>query len=196
MPTNAHRVAEAYVHFLECFRIATLNIQRAYMHLPIAGSALPIYRERVYCYELYHQLRLSWRDHDGYSLGGEVDKTHHPIMRGPDIDRVKPDLLVHRPGDMDGNLIVIEVKPVIAKKAGIEKDLRTLTAFLRRGQYHNAVYLVYGDEPRALNTFKKRARSLQERDSENRIDLNSIALFWHRLSGQPAEQMGWDGAND
>ena len=37
---------------------ATAAIGEEYFRLPIHGSD-PAYRERVYCYELYHQTRLS-----------------------------------------------------------------------------------------------------------------------------------------
>ncbi len=189
---NSNERAESFRHFATCFRKATQNISQVYMHLPIAGSPLPVYRERVYCYELYHQLRLSWDDYGGYSLGGEVDKTHHPIMRDPGLERAKPDLLVHKPGDMDGNLVVIEVKPVVAKKTGIEKDLRTLAAFLHHGRYHKAIYLVYGDKPGALGTFRRAAGTLQKRDAECRNELDKIILYWHRSAGSQAEQADWD----
>ena len=191
MLNNPHDDAEIYGHFIKCLRAATQKIQRAYMFLPVAGSVRPFYRERVYCYELYHQLRLSWGEDRGYSLGGEVDKTLHTLMRGLDIDNTKPDLLVHRPGEMGGNLIVIEVKPITAKKLGIRKDLRTLTAFLRRGQYHHAIYLVYGDNPQVFISFLEKARKLQEEDIEGRIDLNAITLYWHRLPKHPVEQIEW-----
>jgi hypothetical protein len=188
---NPNNEAETFNHFIECLRNATHNIQHAYMFLPIAGSVLPIYRERVYCYELYHQLRLTWGEYSGYSLGGEVDKTHHPLMHGLDIDNTKPDLLVHRPGDMGGNLIVIEVKPVIATAAGIRKDLRTLTAFLNRGHYHHAIYLVYGENQQAFTRFVRKARKLQEDDVDGRINLDAITLFWHQSPHQPAECIQW-----
>jgi hypothetical protein len=38
---------------------ATASIGREYFLLPIHGAP-PVYRERVYCYELYHQMRLLW----------------------------------------------------------------------------------------------------------------------------------------
>lgn len=34
---------------------ATKAIEGGYFHLALAGGT-PVYRERVYCYELYHQL--------------------------------------------------------------------------------------------------------------------------------------------
>ncbi len=73
--------------FLRYFNAATTAIGNDYMLLPIAGAPLPIYRERVYCYELYHQLRVEMdrnqeRVDFPYSLGGEIDKRAHPVMRG------------------------------------------------------------------------------------------------------------------
>ena len=35
---------------------ATRSIEAEYFHLSIDGGG-PVYRERVYCYELYHQMR-------------------------------------------------------------------------------------------------------------------------------------------
>ncbi len=114
------------------------------MLFPVAGMPNPIYRERVYCYELYHQLRVATGDDYDYSLGGEVDKARHPILSELSLDNTKPDMLVHRPGDMSGNLVVIEVKAVNAKGKQIRKDLRNLTSFVTKGQYFQAIYLIYG----------------------------------------------------
>jgi hypothetical protein len=196
MPNELPNDVEAYNHFVQSLRTATQSIQAGYMLLPIAGQVLPVYRERVYCYELYHQLRLNWGAYRGYSLGGEVDKTHHPLFQDPEIRNAKPDLLVHRPGDMGGNLIIIEVKPVTAKKSGIRKDLRTLTAFRHpeKGKYHSAIYLVYGGNSSALQAFLRKSRVIQEEDVDDKVALNAITLFWHCLPGHPAEQIGWSSA--
>lgn len=45
--------------FVKILRKATANIPPEYFQLPIAGREDPIYRERVYCYELYHQMRYA-----------------------------------------------------------------------------------------------------------------------------------------
>lgn len=108
-----------FKRFLQCLSRATPGICDKYMLLPIDGLPLPIYRERVYCYELYHQLRLRMGDDFGYYLGGEVDKLNHPRMLHPTLQRAKPDLLVHDPGRMEGNLVVMEVKPVKSRVAKI-----------------------------------------------------------------------------
>ena len=82
-------------------------------------------------------------DDFAFSLGGEVDKRSHPVMQGVDITDTKPDILVHTPGNMGGNLIIIEVKPINAARNDIRKDLRTLTAFQRNGEYYKSLYLIY-----------------------------------------------------
>ena len=40
---------------------ATAGIRDEYFMLPIRGGNT-LFRERVYCYELYHQLRKRWPD--------------------------------------------------------------------------------------------------------------------------------------
>lgn len=57
-------------------------------------------------------MRLRWPKECPYSLCGEVDKAGHPLIRGHGLDHLKPDFLVHDPGDLDENLVVIEVKPI------------------------------------------------------------------------------------
>ena len=61
---------------------ATAAIADEYFLLPGANhdgrATLVKYRERVYAYELYHQLRCNWQRWP-FSLGGEIDKTQHPV---------------------------------------------------------------------------------------------------------------------
>lgn len=58
---------------------STTHIDGLYMRLPVDGGEGQ-YRERVYCYELYHQMRSRWPSPCDYSLNGEVDKRGHPII--------------------------------------------------------------------------------------------------------------------
>lgn len=124
---------------------ATASIQDGYFHLQV-DSGDPIYRERVYCYELYHQMRLLWPEDSDFYLNGEIDKSAHPILRKLGADHVKPDLLVHRPGYMSGNHAVIEVKASTANPRGIRKDLMNLALFRDQVGYQRAIYLIYGYE--------------------------------------------------
>jgi hypothetical protein len=188
---EANSPHDEFGSFLEYLKAATEKIDAEYFLLPIAGLPLPVYRERVYCYELYHQLRLIMvEDAFNYSLSGEVDKSAHPKMRGRDITDSKPDLLVHTPGQMEGNLVIIEVKPITANRSGIRKDLRTLTAFRRIG-YHWAIYLIFGDDERGIDRIISTAHSLQDADREERIDLNLISLLWHYSPGKQVISVPW-----
>lgn len=178
--------------FINCLSNATAEVPVAYMQLPVAGEKSPIFRERVYCYELYHQLRLLVGNDFGYNVGGEVDKRGHRFMNAPGIRNTKPDLLVHRPGYMVGNLIVIEVKPVsVTHRTQIRKDLQTLTAYRQNGSYRAAIYLIYGDMPQRLQAIIHKAHQLEQDALDPPIDLSLIDLYWHRRAGDPAEHHLW-----
>lgn len=178
--------------FLRAFESATKSITSKYMQLPVAGAENPIYRERVYCYELYHCLRKEMGDLDNfqYFLCGEVDKSGHPLIRGNILDKSKPDFLVHKPGHMDKNLVVIEVKPINTTPSAIVKDLRCLTAFRRQANYFHSIYLIYGEEQNKFARIKERAHSLETR-SGGEIDLSLISLYSHRAANCFAERHSW-----
>src|SRR5258708_10818027 len=129
---------------------STAEIEAGYFQLRVAGGDAPIYRERVYCYELYHQMRLCWpREGCPFVLNGEVDKGGHPILGPKGLGGI-PDFLVHRPGDMNGNHAIIEVKAPFARDHQIEIDLHKLTRFTNEVGYERAIYLVYGTEAQEL----------------------------------------------
>lgn len=58
---------------------ATRDIAPEYFRLNINGGD-PVYRERVYCNELYHQMRVRWPYDTAYCLNGEIAKAAHPIL--------------------------------------------------------------------------------------------------------------------
>jgi hypothetical protein len=72
---------------------ASAAVHQNYFRLPVKGTS-PAYRERVYCYELYHQMRLRWpypcAPDFPYWLNGEIDKRGNPKFK-----KGVPDFLVH-----------------------------------------------------------------------------------------------------
>jgi hypothetical protein len=179
-------------YYLETFNKylekATEAITESYFELPVDGSPDPIYRERVYCYELYHQLRLQIPGDCPYSLGGEVDKTAHPKIKNmKGIANTTPDLLFHKPGSMAGNLVIIEVKPCTRSKRAFKDDLNKLSLYLKKARYKQGILLVYGEDNSKLESLAEDKTILIK---YNRI-LNRIKLYWHEIYRRPAIQLEW-----
>ncbi len=170
----------------EILHKATAAIGNDYFCLSIHGHN-SVYRERVYCYELYHQMRRLWPDDSPYRLNGEVDKSAHPYFQGPDLGKPKPDLLVHQPGTGRYYHAVIEVKSVDGQD--IQKDLETLSLFrtgFRTGLpgYERAIYLIYGDGDRA-DTALARIRKC----AANIAHLAAIELWLHSATQVSARRV-------
>ncbi|WP_398473307.1 methionyl-tRNA formyltransferase-like protein [Tardiphaga sp.] len=162
----------------EVFTAATRDVGSEYFQLKIDGGD-PIYRERVYCYELYHRMRVRWPESTEYYLNGEVDKAAHPILRRMGVGREKPDLLVHKPGYMSGNFAIIEVKSARSDNAGIYKDLCTLRLFLAQVGYRRAIYLHFGfDNDDIVSRVEQIASSFEK--------LPPIELWVHSRPGEAA----------
>jgi len=148
---------------------ATRAISNQYFKLPIFGGP-PVWRERVYCYELYHQMRVRWPEDCPFVLTGEVDKRAHPIFNWLEARQAIPDLLIHAPGNMAQNFAVIEVKSQQATLAGIRKDVATLQEFIEKIGYIRAIYMVFGpDLPEGFNDIPE-----------------CIEIWHHREIGTPA----------
>ncbi|WFU62738.1 hypothetical protein [Bradyrhizobium brasilense] len=75
---------------------AAAAIEPGYFRLSIHGG-LPVYRERVYCNELYHQMRKRWPGLSPFLLNGEGRQGGPSVLMELGPDGCKPDLLVHRP---------------------------------------------------------------------------------------------------
>lgn len=175
---------------------ATAGIGQQFILLPIHGQPAA-FRERVYCYELYHQLRKDWPWDSPFELNGEVDKAGHLHLRQWNADNCKPDFLIHTPGDMQGNFAVLEVKPCQASARAIRKDLSTLALFSTDDiGYKRAIYLIYGERPaqqldaksnevKELKRVLKETRQAKEIGDKQVQDLASInATLEERLKEQ------------
>lgn len=171
------------VELTNILREATRLIAAGFFRLPIAGGS-PVYRERVYCYELYHQMRILWPDACPFCLNGEVDKRGHALMERFGAARAVPDLLVHGPGDMSRNHGIIEVKKSELTLEGLRKDVETFATFLADGVgYERGIYLVFGE--RIAN---RRREQMREEVSRLRPRL-PIELWHHARVGEPATQI-------
>jgi hypothetical protein len=158
---------------------ATSAIPAEYFQLAIHGGQ-PVYRERVYCYELYHQMRRIWPHACPYWLNGEIDKQGHRLLAQRGAARFKPDFLVHTPGDMAGNYAIMEVKPLGANSDDIHNDLYKLSLFISGVEYRRAIYLFYGygEDGGTMDRVRQAYARLD--------DPRTIEIWLHAAPGQPA----------
>jgi len=115
------------------------------------------------------------------------------LIRGDELDRKKPDFLVHEPGVMEHNYLIIEVKPSNADRKGVEKDLKTLTAFRTKGGYSKAIFLIYGGPNSNLEKIKTTSKNIfAEINNNEKINLNLIELWHHPNPGEQAYLVNWE----
>ena len=140
---------------LKLIETAMLHVRENYFQITLpskAGRKLVKRRERVYCYELYHQMRCLQdgdcnRNEQDFKLGeqviinGEIDKRNHPII----VQGFNPDFVIHKQGWMTDNLCVIEVKTDLTLD-GIRKDFNTITCMLNCYKYKLGVFIITGVE--------------------------------------------------
>ena len=178
--------------FQESLQWATKRMEQYYFKIAMAKSRGHFFRERVYCYELYHLLRLGLQCFP-YTLQGEMDKRGQPIIHQK-IGAVKPDFILHEQGTMENNLAVMEVKPLNnARGSQLKKDLNTLTRFLDLG-YYRAIHLIYGSLSRDDGGISKIIRIYREYMTPTRLNTyqGKLLLYWHRTSGEPAIIYDWE----
>lgn len=123
---------------------ALKNVDQSYYKIPTTYDLEGIVRERVFCYEFYHQLRcLAERDSNiNIKINGEIDKKGHKLFHKD--DRKNPDFVFHIPGTMKGNLIIVEVKGNMdTSEDGCIKDFKTLRIFLEKYQYQIGIFILY-----------------------------------------------------
>lgn len=119
---------------------AAEQVTKNYLKLTTTYESSGIVRERIFCYELYHQLRIKLGNDHQLTLSGEIDKRGHLDFK--EEDRKNPDFLFHIPGQHKGNTIIIEVKGNL-DTGGIIKDFETINTFISSYQYQVGVFLLY-----------------------------------------------------
>jgi hypothetical protein len=149
---------------------AIVKIQPSYFRVPRYGLEAA-WRERAYCYELYHLLRCQLPEDFPYTLHGEIDKIGHGaiVQHFGKMKRPNPDFILHNPGDMSdkANLVVVEVKRSDAELKLIKQDLWKIRKFIKHVGYQRGVMLFFG-----------------EQTPPDLFHLGGIEAIWHRVVGQ------------
>ena len=132
--------------FVEMIEDSLENVGDEYYKITTTYESSGIVRERVFCYELYHQMRLvqSARGLTDVQIHGEIDKSGHVAFDRN--ARKNPDFVFHIPGMMQGNAIVVEVKGKLegTYQEGVYKDIVTLSKFTNnKHYYHSGILIIY-----------------------------------------------------
>lgn len=159
--------------------------------------------ERPYAYEFYHQMRKCWPRDCCLIISGEVSKAGLPDFENLDTGKPIPDFLIHRPGTMDDNYAIIEVKSQKADKKRIYRDVKKLLTFKYKIRYRRMIYLFFGKKlPEKKNKFSKyiqegidcwwREPANKDLVENSRFEQSEkeaafIELWWHVSPHEPAE---------
>lgn len=165
--------------FRESLLISTRNVRDEYFNFRMAEVTEPRHLERVYCYELYHQLRNVLPSDFPFLVQNEIDKSNHPVIDG----KPKPDFLFHIPERMDNesNLVIIEVKRESQTIAAIAQDLEKLIEFTNDYHYHMGIALIFGN----ISELKKSNIILKYKQvCEGHFD--KVKLYFHNEVGTPS----------
>ena len=173
--------------FVEMIKGSLDNVGDEYYKITTTYESSGIVRERVFCYELYHQMRLvqSERGLTDVQIHGEIDKSGHIAFDRN--SRKNPDFVFHIPGMMQGNAIVVEVKGKIEGnyQEGIDKDIVTLSKFTdNKHYYHSGVLIIYNytyDE-----FLRKIGEFLKNRLQENKVSTDKIIIICKKSKSIPS----------
>ena len=174
--------SEAAEVFLRVIVDAAAALHPEYVEHPYVARGLRAdrrARERIYCYELYHQVRLLMEKSNdpatkaalahGYVLNAEVDKRLSYLPT-----RTIPDLLWHVPGAKD-NAVVVEVKRAGVTLKTLQKDIAKLEEFVAATGYSASLLVVFGRELSDVT------RWMLERTAARK----GVALLLHPAQGAP-----------
>lgn len=166
--------------YLELVKKALQNVESSYFELLTMGKPSVRVRERVFCYELYHQMRLLKFD-GSVMLHAEIDKRGSPPFED---NPANPDFVFHVPGQMENNTLVMEVKGSLDID-GVCKDFQTLLDFTEKRAYRKGIFILYRHGFRELKS-QIRDRFITE-GLNNRPTMSNILVFTMPFPKHPCE---------
>lgn len=170
------------VDLSDLLKIAMRLVPSEYVDVPIKtlapAHAHKKHLERVYAYELYHQLRKCVPK--GIQVFGEPVKSDRSLYYNT---RRIPDLIIHKAGT-DCNLAIIEIKSAKnLKRDGLKKDAETAKLFRDVPfKYLEAFFVCFGKD------------ALSDRDKQLlRIVKRQFSSGFHHREGQLVDLLWGNG---
>ncbi len=138
-------------YFIKFIKESLESVEQKYYSIPIAHHNKEIIRERMFCYEFYHQMRLKQKPNSPIQIHGEIDKNGYP--KEYNLKRRNPDFIFHQSGNQEKNMVIMEVKGRIHGPA-IKKDFETITHFLNKDglNYRIGVFVLFNHSQKDLTT--------------------------------------------
>lgn len=161
---------------LRCIKEAFDNVTQDYFILETTYATIK--RERIFCYELYHQMRCNWSSNLPIKIHGEIDKRGHSVFNGEN-----PDFIFHIPGQFENNRVIVEVKGNLTRE-GVRKDLKTLVSFVKNYGYRCGVYLIFNY---SLNQIKREILNIQDLELSEEV-LENIVIMCKENENSPIEE--------
>lgn len=164
--------------YLICIRKALRNVEFDYIRIPAKHSKRGRLNERVFCYELYHQLSLVIQTSQLSKLTPRKIKLHGELSKGtyPYFPNESPDFLIHKPKTNSFNLIVIQVKPNLYCFDKVIADFEKLCRFIRDNFYKLGIFIVYDSSFSQLQTKFEQLNGTELEDFKRKFNaLNNAA---------------------
>ena len=143
--TKTHTIEELIMLIGE----ATKQVTEDYLRVENKYPLSQIVREKVFCYELYQQLRNKLGVSDEMTVNySEYDKERPWEYMGK-AGYINSDFVFHVPGSKPDEIIIMEVEGLI-NKDGIFKDFSKIQSFVSKDHYGAGVFLLYNHSLREL----------------------------------------------
>lgn len=136
---------------LNTVKLGLNNVKKEYYRIITTYNPEGINRERVFAYELYHQIRMIENDSE-LILHGEIDKRGHVDF--PAVEQRNPDFIFHVPGEYNCKSVVVELK--VDLNGGIEKDFETLDMFIKNYSYSYGIFIICNHSEEKVKKFIER----------------------------------------
>ena len=188
--------SEYWNQFQDALFRSIMDIDQCYFEVD-RNEDIPAWRERVYCYELFHQLRHHLPKGFPYTLHGEIDKRGHGSIGKAFEDYYKkycqdkkddkpkypnPDFVVHVPKTRK-NLVVMEVKSTEGDylEYKYKKDIDKLEMFIRteKIKYEYGIFLIYGPTDQ-----KEMIKDCVKGQIEDLIERGKLHILHHKEVGK------------
>ena len=145
--------------------------------------------ERVFCYELYHRIRVGMflheREHgrlNNIFLHSEIVKAYIDPQTAEEYNiiplngQMSPDFILHEPNTADQQIAAVEVKATEnLSHAELHRDLDKLTQLKNNYNFQVAVFL-------AINIDSQRIENLIQRNLHDYNDIDPQIKIWSKLN--------------